>query len=189
MGWGGKPTINDVAREAGVSNATVSYVLSGKGSVGQNTRERILKVVDKLGYQPDHIARTMKMGRTDTIGLIVPNLVDRFLIQIVRDVERITREQGKCIFLVNIDDQPDNLSSGIARLIKHRAGGILLCDDGQVPIALLEEANIPSLVLENVAGEFEAVPIEERDDYTKALVQEALEKLSDRMKRPVHATS
>ena len=62
MGWGGKPTINDVARAAGVSNATVSYVLSGKGSVGKDTRERILKVVKELGYQPDRIARTMKMG-------------------------------------------------------------------------------------------------------------------------------
>lgn len=68
------PSASDVAREAGVSLTTVSHSLSGKGRVDQATRERVVAVAKRLGYAPSHAARTLALGRSDTIGLLLPHL-------------------------------------------------------------------------------------------------------------------
>lgn len=67
-------TSNDIARRAGVSQATVSRVLRNEASVSAKTRARVLRVVEELGYQPNAIARAMRTSRTDTIGVVVARL-------------------------------------------------------------------------------------------------------------------
>lgn len=67
-------TSNDVARRAGVSQATVSRVLRNHGNVSRQTRERVLRVVQEVGYRPNAIARAMRTNRTDTIGVVVARL-------------------------------------------------------------------------------------------------------------------
>lgn len=69
-------TIKQVAERAKVSNATVSYVLNGTGSVTNETRQRVLDAVAELGYQPQHAARSMR-GRSRTIGLVLAPPLDR----------------------------------------------------------------------------------------------------------------
>ena len=64
------PTIRDVARKAGVSVGTVSHVLNGSATVSEATRERVLQAIRELDYQPDEAARTLRRGRTGTIGLV-----------------------------------------------------------------------------------------------------------------------
>jgi DNA-binding LacI/PurR family transcriptional regulator len=65
-------TIGEIARRAGVSRSTVSYVLSGKRTVSEETRQRILAVIDELDYRPNAAARALKEGRTRTLGLVIP---------------------------------------------------------------------------------------------------------------------
>ena len=67
-------TIEEVAREAGVSTATVSRVLSNPGVVRISTRELVLAAVHKLDYQPDAAARALASGRTHTVGCVIPTL-------------------------------------------------------------------------------------------------------------------
>ncbi|HEX6471238.1 MAG TPA: LacI family DNA-binding transcriptional regulator [Streptosporangiaceae bacterium] len=64
--------IGEIARRSGVSRSTVSYALSGKRPVSEQTRRRIQAVVDELGYRPNAVARALKEGRTRTIGLVIP---------------------------------------------------------------------------------------------------------------------
>jgi DNA-binding LacI/PurR family transcriptional regulator len=65
-------TIGEIARRAGVSRSTVSYVLTGKRAVSEETRRRVLAVIDELGYRPNATARALKEGRTRTLGLVIP---------------------------------------------------------------------------------------------------------------------
>ncbi|MEU8390422.1 LacI family DNA-binding transcriptional regulator [Micromonospora sp. NPDC048843] len=64
--------IGEIARRAGVSRSTVSYVLSGKRTVSEGTRQRIQAVIDELDYRPNASARALKEGRTRTLGLVIP---------------------------------------------------------------------------------------------------------------------
>jgi DNA-binding LacI/PurR family transcriptional regulator len=73
-GPGGRVNIGEVARLAGVSRSTVSYVLSGKRQVTEATRQRVLRVIDEVGYRPSAVARSLRHGETRTLGLAIPPL-------------------------------------------------------------------------------------------------------------------
>jgi LacI family transcriptional regulator len=71
-------TIKDVAAAAGVGVATVSRVLSGQGSVSPRTRERVLAAAQRLDYRPSALGRSLKLQRTGSIGLVLPDITDPF---------------------------------------------------------------------------------------------------------------
>ena len=72
-------TLKDVAKAAGVSYATVSRALSGSPQIGSDTRERIIKLCDEMGYTTNYVARSMVMKKTDLIGLVVPSIDNQFM--------------------------------------------------------------------------------------------------------------
>lgn len=71
-------TIDDIARETGVSKSTISKVLNERQGVSQKTREKVLKTVKRLNYHPSMIARSLKSKRTKAVGLILPNIINPF---------------------------------------------------------------------------------------------------------------
>src|SRR5512143_2448213 len=81
-------TIVDVAREAGVSYATVSRVLSGYEFVKESTRQRVMQAVERLGYVANLQARSLAGGRSQIIGLLVPNLDNSYIGTIVRGIDQ-----------------------------------------------------------------------------------------------------
>ena len=85
-------TMRDVAREAGVSVNTVSRALSGKPDVSPDTRARVLKVAERLGYRPNKLARGLRSNKTGTIGVIVTDVVNPFFGALVKRMEGTTRE-------------------------------------------------------------------------------------------------
>lgn len=94
-------TIYDVARRAGVTAATVSNVMTGKGSVGEETRARVLAIVDELDYQPNLVARGLAQRRTYTLALLLPNIANPFYPEIALEVERIAGAHGYHLLLCN----------------------------------------------------------------------------------------
>ncbi len=88
-----RPTILDVARAARVSPATVSYVLSGNRPIGAQTRQRVNRVIQELGYQPNNHARALKSNKHRTISVIVEDFVEDFVFPIIRGVEAYAAEQ------------------------------------------------------------------------------------------------
>lgn len=86
--------MSDVARDAGVSIATVSCVLSGKRTVSEKSREKVLKSISKLGYIPNVNARAFKSGRPTVVGIIVPEIDMHFYGTIIREVERQLSEKN-----------------------------------------------------------------------------------------------
>jgi LacI family transcriptional regulator len=92
-------TTHDVARRAGVSQATVSLVLSGnpKARVAAATRERVMQAADELGYRPNILARGLVSGRSYAIGVVVPDLTNPFFLDVVTGAQRVAAEAGYAI--------------------------------------------------------------------------------------------
>ncbi|UNZ15781.1 LacI family DNA-binding transcriptional regulator [Streptomyces sp. 891-h] len=103
-----RPTLADVAREVGVSAKTVSRVLNEDGPVSAQTREQVRAAVDKLGFQPNLMARNIRVGGLDTtIGLVVPDLGNPFFGAVARGIEDTVRERGLTPLMGSSADEPD----------------------------------------------------------------------------------
>ncbi len=101
-------TIKDVAKAANVSITTVSRVINHKSEgVGDETREKILRVMEELKYQPNRIARGLVTKRTNTLGLILPDIANPFFPEIARGVEDTANIYGYNVILCNTDDRAD----------------------------------------------------------------------------------
>jgi LacI family fructose operon transcriptional repressor len=100
-------SIKDVAEAAGVSTATVSRVLSNGLHVRPEVRERVMAAVERLGYRPNLVARSLRSQQSCTIGLIVSDIRNPFFTSISRAVEDTAYEQGFSVFLCNTDEDPE----------------------------------------------------------------------------------
>src|SRR5579863_916275 len=100
-------SIKEVAEAAGVSTATVSRVLSNGLHVRPEVRERVLAEVERLGYRPNLVARSLRSQQSTTIGLIVSDIRNPFFTSMSRAVEDTAYEQGYSIMLCNTDENPE----------------------------------------------------------------------------------
>ena len=89
-----KYTMRDVARLAGVSTSTVSAVINESVAVSPKRKERVLAAMSALDYQPDAIARSLKTGRSNAIGVIVPDITNTFYPEVIRGVEVAAQKTG-----------------------------------------------------------------------------------------------
>lgn len=96
-------TGHDVARAAGVSQATVSLVMTGKaaGRISDDQHARVLKIARELGYQPNASARSLRLGRAHAITLIVPNVANPFFASVLLGAERAARARGNAVMLLD----------------------------------------------------------------------------------------
>jgi LacI family repressor for deo operon, udp, cdd, tsx, nupC, and nupG len=110
-------TIQDVARQAAVSTATVSRVLSHPDLVAKATRKRVLQAVERLGYEPNRMARNLRRARASKILLTVPVISNPVFGDMIQGVERVAREAGYAVILgetLNIPEQEDAYSTMLA---------------------------------------------------------------------------
>ncbi|PTB20397.1 LacI family transcriptional regulator [Trinickia symbiotica] len=99
-------TINEVARHAGVTPATVSNVLRSRGRVGAETRQRVLDAIDALGYRPHLAARALAEGRAPTLALMVSSIANPFYPEFALAVERAARASGHFVIICNTNEDP-----------------------------------------------------------------------------------
>jgi len=123
-------TINDVARRAAVTPATVSYVLSGKNSVSEKTRARVLAIVEELDYRPNLVARSLVRRRTFTLALLLPDIANPFYPEIVRAVEGIARGCGYHLLLCNTGSDPLLGRTYLREMAGRRVDGLLAFEGG-----------------------------------------------------------
>ena len=118
-------TLADVAAAAGLSGSTVSRALSDPDKVNPATRDRVLKIARELGYEPNQAARSLTGGRTDLIGLLVPDIANPFFPPIIKAVQARAGAKGKTVLIADIDERPgDELQR--ARLLRGRSDGLLI---------------------------------------------------------------
>jgi DNA-binding LacI/PurR family transcriptional regulator len=119
-------TSEDVAQLAGVSRATVSYVVNnGPRPVAHETRQRVLQAIQKLGYQPNAVARNLRMQRSSTLGLIVPDTHNPYFSEVARGIERIAFERGYTVFLCHSGSDLASEIKYIDMLHAQRVAGII----------------------------------------------------------------
>ncbi|WP_055527938.1 LacI family DNA-binding transcriptional regulator [Streptomyces graminilatus] len=103
-----RPTLTDVAREVGVSAKTVSRVLNEDGPASAQTREQVLAAVARLGFQPNLMARNIRVGGPDTtVGLVVPDLGNPFFGAVARSIEDTVRDRGLTLLMGSSADDPE----------------------------------------------------------------------------------
>jgi LacI family transcriptional regulator len=124
------PTIVQVADRAGVSIATVSRVFADPDRVSDELRERVVQVAKALGYQPSRVARTLRVGTSLTIGVVIPDIQNPFFTGVVRGIERVLLEAGYMLLLGNSDEIPEREARILATLRAEGVAGIVF-----VPIA------------------------------------------------------
>src|SRR5690606_6644568 len=123
-----RPTLVDVARSAGVHPSTASRALNPRtrGSVSPATVQAVLRTARRLGYQPNPVARGLKLRRTFTIGMLVPALTNPLFPPIVRGIEDRLRDSGFIVVLANTDNDDDKERSLLAAMTARRVDGLIL---------------------------------------------------------------
>ena len=101
-------TIMDIAREAGVSKATVSRVINSSGAVSQKTKERVMEIINANKFSPSATARNLSMGTSSAIGFIVPEIDNPFFGEILRGVTEVTDKNNLTLMCYNTDDDREN---------------------------------------------------------------------------------
>jgi DNA-binding LacI/PurR family transcriptional regulator len=122
---GTAPTIKHVAEAAGVSTATVSRVLSGLAGVGPEISDRVREEVRKLGYQPNRVARSLRVRTTRTIGVIIPDIENPFFTRVVRGIEEVLQAAEYSLLLANSNESPARERVAFATLQAEGAAGVI----------------------------------------------------------------
>ena len=120
-------TMADVARTSGVSLMTVSRVINGKAEVSEDTRQRVLEVIDRLDYRPSGIARSLATRRTGTIGLVVPDIANPFFSDIARGVATEAYREDYNVFLCSSEENAQRELDLLHSLEEKRIDGLILC--------------------------------------------------------------
>ena len=136
------PTIRDVAKEAGVSAATVSRVINGSSGVSAEKSKRVQQAVERLGYRPNHLARDLSQGTAvDTVGVLVPQLADEFTGTVVTGIERELRKAGLHMLCALSHADPEDEEAALRVFYERRVSGLILVTPSLPDTKLLDYAH------------------------------------------------
>ncbi len=182
-------TINDIAKKAGVSLATVSRVLNNSGYVKEETRTKILGAIKDLDYTPSAIARGLSKNEVNTIGVIVPDITNSYFGEIIKGISEVAEEQGLNIVLFNTDDKLEKELRALNVIKEQRLRGVIMTpifggdefnsqyfntiESLSMPIVLvaadIKYSTFNGVFVDNIKGGFEA---------TNLLIKEGHEKIA-----------
>jgi LacI family transcriptional regulator len=124
-------TINDVAEHANVSKATVSHVINNTRFVTEETRNRVMQVISKLGYQPSMAARSLTTHRTGTIGIIVSDIANNFFADMLKGIEDVFLPKNMSLIFCNTDEILEREDLYIDLLLRQRVDGVIAAATSQ----------------------------------------------------------
>ncbi|MEC3992559.1 LacI family DNA-binding transcriptional regulator [Actinacidiphila sp. DG2A-62] len=127
---GGGPTMQDVGKLAQVSAMTVSRVLKNDPGVSEATRARVFAAVDRLGYRRNETARSLRLGGSGMIGLVVTNLANPFYSRLALGVQDVATEYGFRVVLSNSAEQADREPGLVDGLVDHQVEGLIVVPAG-----------------------------------------------------------
>src|ERR1700730_9604828 len=118
-------TLKDIAKVAGVSAQTVSCVINNPGSVSDSVRKKIRQIATQLGYLPNKSAKTMRTGRSQTLGFVISDIRHPFFSELAYGVQLAAGEAGYALLFVNADGSPEEVSERLSILRSHAVEGII----------------------------------------------------------------
>src|SRR5512138_3423191 len=141
MGRDGVMRLDEVARRARVSTATVSRVINNTGLVKSTTRARVLKAIEDLRYSPNLHARSLAAGQSRSIGVIFSNIETPFFLDIYKAVEAGAHAAGYELVMANTDYSSERLVTSIRLMIGRRVAGLAAIVSEKMDAELIEELN------------------------------------------------
>ena len=141
--------IKQIAKVAGVSVATVSRVMNHPESVAPKTRDKILKIMEEEEYKPNWFAQGLNFNKTETIGLVIPHMLNSMYMEIAKGVEDVAQQKGYITFMCNVEKDRDIEKNYIQQLLTRRVDGIILMFSSleEEYIRSVEEQDVPIVLI------------------------------------------
>ncbi len=168
-------TIREIAARSKVSTATVSHVINNTSNVTPECRERVLRAIRELKYQPNAIARSLRTKQTHTVGMVIPDITNPFFPGLVRGAEDVLRQAGYTLIVGNSDSDSEREAAYYRTFSAKRADGLLFIasastnppeyllhhDSRTAPIVFVDRfyrgVRADAVFADNVGGSFQAV--------------------------------
>ncbi|KEH98820.1 LacI family transcriptional regulator [Clostridium botulinum C/D str. BKT12695] len=183
-------TISDIAKQANVSQTTVSRVLNNSGYVKDETRKKVLKVMKDLNYSPSAIARSLSTKKTNIIGVIVPDIKNPFFGDAIKGISDVADKHNFNIILCDADENIEKEIKAIKLLKEQRIEGIIITptsvedefnskyltaiENLGIPVILLEGnvkySNFSGVFIDNIEGAFKGTEVLIKNGHTKIAI-------------------
>lgn len=156
-----KTSLKDIAKAAGVSTALVSYVLNNKeeeARVNKTTAKEIRKIAHDLEYQPNWVAKSLKSGKSLSIGLIVADISNPFFAHLARLIENESKEKNYTVLFGSSDEDPDQSDKLIRSLAQRQIDGFIVAptEKSKDQLKFLEDLNIPYVLIDRYFEDLES---------------------------------
>lgn len=164
-------TIKDIAKETGVSIATVSRVLRNRGYASQEVKDKVFAAAKKLNYQPNAVARSLKNHRTNTIGIIIPDISNPYFMKISKGIEDTIRENGYHLLFVSGDEDGNKEREMLNVLYEKRVDALVLATSGGNDefIIQLNKTGTPIILIDRkLTGDFKGLDLVVEDNVGAA---------------------
>ena len=178
-------SIKDVAREAGVSIATVSRVLNDIDVVNEDTKKKVLDAISKLGYRPNIVARSLKTQRTKTVGILVPDISSGFYPEIVRGAEDVANIYDYNVIFCNSDFDSEKEKEYLRVLKEKMVDGVIYMSSSlqEETLDIINELNLTTVLVEtkDKEGSLPSVTIDNikaSKEVTNYLLNKGLSKIA-----------
>lgn len=156
-----KTSLNDIAQQLGVSKTLVSLVLNGKAKehrISDDICKKVTVLAKELNYQPNQIAKGLRTGKTNTIGLIIADIANPFFGKLGREIEREASLHGYRVMFCSSDEKAENANQQIEMLLQGQVDGFIISPPtgSQEKIKLLERRKTPYVLIDRYFPEIES---------------------------------
>lgn len=182
-----KTTIHDIAKKLNITASTVSRALRDHPRISEETKKAVLRVAQKLNYQPNHIAAALRKGRSNIIGIIVPTVDRAFFSSVVRGIEEIANTSNYNVMIVQTYDDPEKETKTVEALLNARVDGIIASHGKETRnyehFRKIKEKGIPLILFDRSNDELEVSHVV-IDDYlggykaTEHLIQQGCKRIA-----------
>jgi LacI family transcriptional regulator len=170
--------MKDIARDLGVSLMTVSKALRTHSDISEETRQRVLKRMRELDYQPDWIARSLVTRRTYLIGLVLPDLMHSFFAEVAMGVARKFQPLGYQVVISNTEEDPETERRNVEVLIARKVDGLIIASaqrQGNLGMfRALDRSGVPYVLIDRMIAGVHANFVGVKDDEVGAIATEHL---------------
>lgn len=164
-------SINDIAKALGVSASTVSRALKDHPDISETTRNRIKEFALKINYRPNALALSLKKQKSNTIGIIIPEIIHHFFSSLISGVEDIAYNKGYRVMICQSNEDFEREKINVQALVDHRVDGMLVCfsknTDSFEHMANITDSGLPLVVIDRSPEDFVSDKVI-TDDYNGA---------------------
>lgn len=160
-------TIKDIARELGIAPSTVSRALKDHFEISEETREKVKRVAKEMNYEPNSLALSLKFSKSNTIGVVVPEIVHFFFSTIISGIEDIAHSRGYNVIITQSSESFEREKMNLQTLYNNRVDGVLISISRETNTAdhlkLFQQKGMPIVLFDRVMDNFESSKVTVND--------------------------